>query len=83
METKSNLLHERVKIAAPLFLAAVGVLLTLQALVEGISSNQLHRGETRCVSEPAHAPTVVSPKRAAKFVTTQTLQSSLNNSYMV
>lgn len=47
METKSNLLHEHVKIAAPLFLAAVGVLLTLQALVAGISSNQLHRGETR------------------------------------
>lgn len=83
METKSNLLHECVKIAAPLFLAAVGVLLTLQALVEGISSNQLHRAETRCVSEPTHAPTVVSPKRAAKKLLLLRHCKALNNSHMV
>lgn len=31
MESESNLLHEHVKKAAPLFLTAVGVLLVLQA----------------------------------------------------
>lgn len=51
------------KTAAPLFLAAVGVLLALQALVAGISSDH---DKTRCANEPACAPTVVSPKRAAK-----------------
>lgn len=65
MESKSNLLHERMKTAAPLFLTAVGMLLALQALVTGISSDQLYRDKTRCAREPACA-TVGSPKRAAK-----------------